>query len=166
MALCLDCPKALADWLTDSGSLTAKLRQHSGGSLRVQRLAQRWARPLAAEASLLGLREGELALVREIVMFGREQAWVYARSIFTQDLLKGRLGFLAKRGNAPLGDVLFGNRYISRGFLAHQRYPACVVPAPFGDSLTSDPWARIGSFYCDGLPLLVTEVFLPDFSPV
>lgn len=164
MARALDCPKALADWLTDEGSLTARLRRHSGNTLQVTRLSQRWARPLAAEASLLGLREGQLALVREIVMSGRGRPWVYARSVLSQDLLKGRLGFLAKRGNAPLGDVLFGNRYISRGFLAHQRYPACVVPAPFGDSLTSDPWARIGSFYCDGLPLLVTEVFLPEFS--
>ena len=165
MARCLDCPKPLADWLTERGSLTLRLRQHSGQTLTVERLSQRWQRPLAAEAGLLGLRAGELALVREIVMAGRGQPWVYARSVFSQDLLKGRLGFLAKRGNAPLGDVLFGNRYISRGFLSHQRYPMQVVPARFRAGLTQNPWARIGSFYADGLPLLVTEVFLADFAP-
>lgn len=165
MAVCLARPPALASWLTETGSLTARLRRHSDGTLVVKRLSQRWRAPLATEAKLLGLRPKQQALVREIVMGGHGQAWVYARSIFSRQLLAGRFGFLAKRGNAPLGDVLFGNRYITRGFLQAQHFPRDLLPASYRPQQPRDPWARIGTFYCDGQPLLVTEVFLVDFVP-
>src|SRR5690554_2832230 len=74
-------PRALRPWLLDQGSLTAKLVARSGGDFRVQVLRQTVARPLLSEQRLLGMAAGRQALVREVLLLGHGEPWVFARSL-------------------------------------------------------------------------------------
>ena len=63
-----DIPEALRSWLLDQSSLTLRLQQACEGDFSVQVLSQHWARPSPDEVSLLGLRRGERALVRQVYL--------------------------------------------------------------------------------------------------
>nr|HRM71245.1 chorismate lyase [Thauera phenylacetica] len=60
-------PPALLPWLKDAGSLTARIRARCT-RFEVRVLCQRLARVRRDEALLLGLRAGELAGLREVLL--------------------------------------------------------------------------------------------------
>ena len=148
----------------DSGSLTAKLIKHSQGNFRVHVLRQVHARASRSEALALGIPAQQLCLIREVILMGHDQPWVFARSVLPLTSLTGRLRHLRKQGNRPLGAFLFSQPQLTRSPIAlslisrHHGY----VPA----ALMSDKpvWGRRSIFYVDSKPLLVSEVFLDRFS--
>ena len=150
----------LAVWLGDEGSLTAKLIALSGGQFRVQLLSQRLAKPRLDERQLLGLGHQSLALVREVVLLGGEQPWVFARSLMPLASLTGPLRRLRKQGTRPLGAFLFAQPQLQRGPIAvcalnrHHGY----LPEALLDSKPA--WGRRSVFRLYQRPLLVSEVFL------
>ena len=155
----------LHDWLADSSSLTARIVARCS-SLRVQVLSQGLARPHHDEAILLGLRAGELACVREVLLIADDKPVVYARSLVCRDSLRGAWAMFAGIGARPLGVALFADPMIQRGELhAHQldardtryrRVQAAVKLAP-----EAALWARRSCFVRHARPLIVCEVFLP-----
>ena len=158
-------PPRLRPWLTDPGSLTARIRARCEGfSVRV--LGQRLARVHRDEAAVLGLRAGELAWLREVVLEADGVAVVYARSILPRQNLLGGWSVFTGLGNRPLGAALFADPRIVRQPLhvarldgRDRRYRRAVRSAPaVGRSL----WARRSVFLLAGRALLVCEVFLPD----
>jgi chorismate lyase len=154
----------LRQWLLDKGSLTAKLVRLSEGEFRVKVLRQTKSRVGRGEALALGIKPSELTLVREVILMGRDHAWVFARSVLPLSSLTGRLRHLRKQGNRPLGAFLFNQPQLKRSPIAvahisrHHRY----VPAELlGDQ--KSVWGRRSIFDIDGKKLLVSEVFLPGF---
>lgn len=152
-------------WLLDSGSLTQRLVSVCPGQFRVRVESQRRARPLREEARALGMRAGQLALVRQVVLSCDRQAWVCARTVIPASTLTGTERRLMRLGNRSLGAVLFADPTLERGATE----VACLTPgrrlydllaAPRAMSAT-ELWGRRSVFRLSGKPLLVSEFFLP-----
>lgn len=158
-------PGPLRGWLLDPGSLTAKLRQLSGGHLSVQILRQAWGRPQLSEARELGVPTSRRCLIREVVLRGpADEAWVFARSLFPASSLTGELRHLRQLDNRPLGGYLFSHPDLGRSPMAIAELASpSVVPAKLQKGQTL--WGRRSVFTLKGKPLLVSEIFLPTFAP-
>ena len=156
-------PFALRDWLTHPGSLTARLIDKSQGRFDVQVLRQVIGRPSPDERAALGIRNSDLALIREVILRGNNQDWVFARSLLPLSSLTGALRHLRKQTNRPLGAFLFSQPHLVRSPLQVARIgreQACVPASLMDDDFL---WGRRSVFSLRGKPLLVSEVFLPDF---
>ena len=156
----------LRNWLLDAGSLTAKLIKLSNGKFRVQVLQQVYGRASKSEALALGIDFGALCLIREVILRGKDQPWVFARSVLPLTSLTGSIRHLRKQRNRPLGAFLFSQPHLKRSPIAlsfinrHHTY----VP----DELLNDAevCGRRSIFWLHDKPLLVSEVFLPDFPKI
>lgn len=163
-------PPGLDAWLFEHDSLTRRLKGVCGHGARIQLLEQAWKRPLADERSVLGLRAGRHALVRQVALMCDERPLIFARSIFPMITLRGAGLRFANLGNRPLADILFKGRAVHRDPIRythvtpdHPLYPM-AVPV-LGEGQTS-LWARRSRFTVGGRPLLVTEVFAPEIARV
>jgi chorismate--pyruvate lyase len=124
-------------------------------------MLQRWGYPIPDERRVLGLREGQAALVREVWLQDGARRLVFARSILPRSSLRGAWRKLARLGNRPLGAALFSDPKVVRLPLAYRklglRHPMRKEigrPGPL--------WARRSVFLRDGYAILVTEVFMPE----
>ncbi|MGV6807898.1 MAG: chorismate--pyruvate lyase family protein [bacterium] len=158
------CPSVLRPWLVDSGSLTKRLLDASHGDFRVEKRYQGPGMPRPTEARALHLKPRHNALIREVILFGQNQPWVFARTVVPQTTLTGRLKSLSRLDNRPLGALLFSDPSMSRGPMEIARFTDrnVMVPRPVFD-LADAVWGRRSVFFLDGKPLLVNEIFLPDF---
>ncbi|AUL98846.1 chorismate--pyruvate lyase [Zoogloeaceae bacteirum Par-f-2] len=157
---------ALRPWLTDPGSLTARIRARCA-DFGVRVLSQRLKRPNRDEAKLLGLRAGELAWVREVLLLADGRAVVFARSVLPRHHLRGAWNLFHGLGARPLGAALFADPRIERQPLAcigldrrDARYHR-IAAALAGQRLPSRVWARRSVFLLNGRALLVSEAFAP-----
>lgn len=153
----------LTDWLLDTSSLTQKLSQKAQGQLQVEVLQQRIQRPRRSEYQALALNRHHWAVVREVILYGNDKPWVYARTVIPLSTLTGPLRRLHHLGNRPLGEELFADPSMRRQGLEvaaisppylpqHARLEAVSLPA----------WGRRSVFFLKNKPLLVAEVFLED----
>ncbi|GAA5443837.1 chorismate pyruvate-lyase [Microbulbifer sp. NBRC 101763] len=159
-------PESLLPWLEYSGSLTAALKQQSGEDFRVQVLFQGWQTPLAEECRALKLREHSRALVREVLLYGCGQPWVYARSVLPMRSLQGKSRNLRSLDDRPLGELLFSEPGIRRGdiqFNRLQRNPNFQLETLCNEN--KNAWGRRSTFWLRDKPLLVAETFLSSFQP-
>lgn len=102
-------------------------------------------------------------MLREVVLMGHNQPWVFARSLLPLTSLTGPLRHLRKQGTSPLGAFLFSQPHLQRSPIALgliSRHHAYVPAELMGDAPV---WGRRSIFYVAGEPLLVSEVFLPGF---
>jgi len=160
-------PPALCSWLLDPESLTLRLQQLCPGRFEVRVVSQLRGRPALNEAQVLGMRNGSHALIRQVLLLCGGQPWIFARTVIPLRSLRGRLKRLAHLGTRPLGGVLFADPGMRRGVVEM----ACIRP---GQALYTaatahlhEPppaiWGRRSVFTITRKPLLVSEVFLPDF---
>lgn len=159
-------PTALLPWLLHPGSLTAALKHLSDNQFLVQILSQRWQQPTLEERRALDLRDRCRAMIREVLLCGRGQPWVYARSVLPERCLQGKSRYLRSLDSRPLGELLFSEPDIHRGpiVLNHlQRNPRCQLPELAGEQ--RDAWGRRSIFWLRDKPLLVAETFLSAFRP-
>jgi chorismate--pyruvate lyase len=93
--------------------------------------------------------------VREILLCGDEQPWVFARSIIPQAIIDAELSNL---GREPLGKRLFNDeRFIRSAF------EVCTLDATaLGYKKTQALWGRRSMFTLEGQSMIVAEVFLPE----
>jgi chorismate--pyruvate lyase len=155
--------RALRSWLLDTSSLTAKLQKLSGGKLRVQLLRQVQGRASRTEAQALGIALQQRCLVREVILQGGDQAWVFARSVLPLCSLTGSLRRLRKQGTKPLGAFLFSQPHLMRGPIALSfisRHHGYLPESLIGQKSL---WGRRSIFSLEAKPLVVSEVFLPNF---
>lgn len=156
--------KAMQNWLIDRGSLTARLIAKSEGDFRVKVVRQIIGIPRLDERQALGMKRPALALIREVILCGRSEPWVFARSLLPLASLTGKLRHLRKQGNRPLGAFLFSQPHLARSAIAVaqiSRDHGYVPNALVGNKLL---WGRRSVFYLQQKPLLVSEVFLPAFT--
>lgn len=150
-------PTELLPWLTVDGSLTAVLEIKAGQPLRVERTFEGYRSMSLTQKKQLGvqgamLARPMLAWVREVELYGNdEQPWVKAQSIFPIPSLTGRARRLQQLKGTPIGYVLFKR---SRT-LPHQRFI----------QQTSEGWQRQTRYDWYGRKLMISEIFLPAFSP-
>lgn len=162
-------PATLREWLFDEGSLTQRLIQASGNQFQVDIICQHIARPRRSEAQVLNMPPRELALVREVLLRGRGEPWVYARSILPVTTLQGPLRRLRKLDSRPLGALLFKDPSMVRGPMQVANiHPVChALPEAVKQccQIHHSLWGRRSVFYLSEKPLLVSEIFLPAFTP-
>lgn len=149
----------LKDWLYETGSLTARLKNLSQQHFEVQPLREGWLPIRPDEAEALNVPVDTVAWVREVYLRGYDKPWVFARSIATKDSLE-KSGFpLAALGTKPLGEVLALHEAFVRGKLHIWNYPPHLLPTAYQNH---NCWARRSCFTKGDLQVLVCEVFLPD----
>lgn len=158
-------PPASRPWLLDDGSLTVRLTGSGNGPFSVQRLYQGWQIPLRSERQLLAAPAKQLALVREVALLLADQTVVFARSVFPVTSLTGQLAHLRYLQNKPLGAILFSSPGMRRSPFELARLPgdSDYLPAHLHQPVPA--WGRRSRFTISGKSLLVSEVFLQDFTP-
>ena len=155
---------SIMQWLIDTGSLTARLKQHCQ-HFRVELLGQQVQPCPASEANDL-IMPGEEVLVREVILYCDEVPQVFARSFLPLSSLTGAEQKLANLGTQSLGQVLFNNPSLERRYIEIAQFDAnssiaqlCkVLQLPFNDQV----WGRRSTFVLENKPLMVAEVFLPN----
>lgn len=156
-------PLALQHWLTDPGSLTARLIKKSTGKFQVEIVRQFIGRASRNECEALAIRMSDLVMIREVILKGNNQPWVFARSLLPLASLTGELRHLRKQRTRPLGAFLFSQSHLVRSPIAVAAIKRnhCYVPSTLAESELL--WGRRSIFSLRGKHLLVSEVFLPDF---
>ncbi|WP_341676171.1 chorismate lyase [Niveibacterium sp. SC-1] len=159
-------PARLRRWLTDRGSLTARIRARCQ-RFEVRVLRQHLARPAHDEQRLLGLRAHESALVREVLLVADGIPVIFAHSVVAPRHVRGAWHLVAGLGTRPLAAVIFADPRVRRGQLRYKRLDcrdARYANALRASDETADAlWARRSVFRRGSSPLLVTELFL---SPI
>lgn len=159
----LHCSRILHDWLQDAGSLTARLIAQSHGQFRVEVLFQGFGQIRLDERRALGANKHQATLVREVILYGNNQPWVFARSLLPLSSLTGRLRQLRKTSRKPLGAFLFKQPQLHRSPIEIAKINQTHHYLPEYLHQNQTIWGRRSVFYVDQKPLLVSEVFLPDF---
>ena len=163
-------PAALRPWLRDAGSLTARIRARCE-RFAVQVVCQKLARVHRDEALLLGLRPGERAWVREVLLVADGRPVVFARSLLPLENVRGAWHLFQGFGARPLGAALFSDAAITRAPLAcsrldardarYHRAHALLSTRTPPVSLARELWGRRSLFCRHGRALMVSEFFLP-----
>lgn len=154
----------LLPWMMYRGSLTNHLTKQSGHQCQVKVLKQAWELPQKDERLFLNLDKDEKVFVREVVLYG-ENDWVYARSIFPNEVMRAHEEFL-KIENRSLGEFLFKSKAIKRGVMefasikkGHYLYAQAKERSHEEQEAF---WARRSHFLVDKTNIIVCEVFLPS----
>lgn len=154
----------MRSWLTDRGSLTARLQAIYPG-FRVRLLRQGSARPNLDEMFALALLRRSLVIRREVLLMNQQAPLVFAHSVAPSQALRCGFRMLARQGGRPLGATLFADPKIHRGTLTYarldKRHPLWRAAAQHIATLPPRLWARRSCFVRGRARLLVTEVFLP-----
>ena len=163
-------PTANREWLLDSGSLTKRLIKSSNHQFSVQVLRQQWGSAQLSEYDLLEVAPRHCCLIREVLLLCHQQPWVYARSVLPASSLTGELRHLRHFDNRPLGQLLFNTPSMHRSPFQIARLAMVDLPLPADLTLdknnkTPNLWGRRSRFVIYNKPLLVSEIFLPNFQP-
>jgi chorismate--pyruvate lyase len=153
----------LKKWLLHSGSLTERLQSHCL-DFSVQVLTQRQQLATAEEYQQLGVQLEQQNQknwqVREVILHGDNQPWVFARSVIPQTLCEQDFAHL---GNRPLGQLIFNdNRFKRMPFQF-----ICLQPAKTWLRANNLPdaqqlWGRRSVFRYQHLSMMIAEIFLPQ----
>jgi chorismate--pyruvate lyase len=162
------CPDArMRHWLTDGGSLTARIEQRCD-RFGVRLLRQSFAAPAPDERRMIGLRGGMRCIVREVTLDCAGRPVVFAHSVLKHRTLRGPWRMVAALGRRPLGAALFADSRVERHPLHFRQLQRHDVLYRRASGLLDRPsavlWARRSLFVSRGARLLVTEVFLPAMS--
>lgn len=158
-------PHPLRRWLTDRGSLTARIKAHFT-DFNLVRLGQSLKVPHPDERRHMDFRPGELAIVREVLLKSGNTPLVFAHSIVARKDVRGVWRGLSRLGARPLAEMLFHDPTVARlpmEYLAiDARHPLYRRAQAVTGVSAPRLWARRSVFIKQGRPLLVTEVFLPE----
>jgi chorismate--pyruvate lyase len=147
----------LLNWLLDTGSLTERL--------------QSMCRQFRVQVLYHGRLTASSDYIREVVLWGDNQPWVYAHSVIPEAINNGELTGL---GNKPLGQIIFNDSRFERGKFEVCRLSAAQLAAQHNEvpkalfelnDLERSLYGRRSSFTFLSHSMSVAEVFLPD-SPV
>jgi chorismate--pyruvate lyase len=161
----VNAPAALKPWLTEGGSLTARLVAHSG-AFRVQRLHQNAGLCLADEARAVGLPRPGRVWEREVLLRCDERPVVFAHTVVPMSCSAADWPLFSALGERSLGSTLFHDPLVRRGSLEFARIRAGHplmrrARAALGGGEDQTYYARRCLYRRHRGSLLVTEVFLP-----
>jgi chorismate--pyruvate lyase len=148
-------------WLSSSGSLTRRLQ--SLGSFELKVLSERSSFPHADETIGPERLNFSIFWIREVVMSIKDEPCVCARSLIPTD--DGGVWENARGlGATPLGTILYGRSVERRGYaysIVESGSALHETCSGFGDR--GRRIARRSRFVKSGVPILVSECFLPQF---
>jgi chorismate lyase len=154
----------LYGWLTDSGSLTSRLRAACGPGFRLELLGEA-TEVLPGDA--VSLLDGSEVRARRVRMFCGDGLCVCATTLIPAATLDGE-PWLASLGDRPLGDALLERGGIQRApFEFCRASPAHPLFSPALAGTEIRPawvWARRSRFRLVAGPLLIYEMFLPGLT--
>lgn len=166
--LALNAPAGYVPWLTEDGSLTARLKEHSD-SFRVQCLHQRVERCLSDEAAAIGMQRPGRVWEREVLLRCDNTPVVFAHTVVPMSATAADWPLFSALGERSLGTTLFGDPLVRRGVLEFTRlregHPlarrarTALAPAALDAHIL---YARRCLYRRRQGTLLVTEVFLPS----
>ncbi|MDO6462501.1 chorismate lyase [Granulosicoccaceae sp. 1_MG-2023] len=151
-------------WLTSSGSLTARVKQHCRGRFSVSVIRHERETATEAAAAALALEPGAEVLSREVLLCDDGQARVYAASLLPVCALTGRFAPLRELGAQPLGHWIFAEPQLIRSQMRFCLLPADRLPALPGQDAVAPPRiaGRKTHFSGAAKDFLVSEFFLFD----
>lgn len=151
-------------WLFSRELLTQQLRDLSQQQFAVQPLREYYAPLREDECHALGIAPHSQGWIREVLLLGQQQPWVYARSVACQQQMQRSSFDLATLGNRSLGEHLFKQNAFQRLPIEVSPFPLSWLPAQLNLAECSQPlWARRSCFAHAELQVLVAETFLPSF---
>lgn len=153
----------LRAWLRGEGSLTARLRA-GVGALEVRRLFEGRERPARDELARLGGARRFRAYVREVELWGGGRPLVWARTVLCARQARAAWRAVRGLGDRPLAELLFGARPLPRSAMDYARLPAgraALRRCRRDEGAPGRVWGRRSVFWRRGVPLLLTECFLP-----
>ncbi|WJG09524.1 chorismate lyase [Aliiglaciecola sp. LCG003] len=153
----------LRNWLLDTGSLTERLQSHCN-HFELTIVGQRQMQPELEEMSkLYNLTDehyGQPWQIREVILWGNGQPWVFARSVLPNALCKADL---AELGDKPLGMIIFNDpRFIRQPFQLLQLPEQSTFLQKLNINKVQPLWGRRSVFNFNATQLMVAEVFLPQ----
>ncbi len=154
----------LYHWLTDTGSLTARLKQQC--QLFAVEVLTEGIYPLSKdEQEKLQLTE-DRGFVREVLLKLDGIPWVFARSVMSLSTLTGEQACLSQLGNNPLGAILFNSSDMQRSKIEIAEFlpnsPVQQLASRISVCTRASLLGRRSLFLLSGKALLVSEIFLPD----
>ncbi|NVK22038.1 MAG: chorismate lyase [Kangiellaceae bacterium] len=159
-------PYHIAEWLAEFGSLTEKLARHVK-QVKLQVLQENSQAAETEEEALLNLDQGTEARIREVILHGPKQPWIFARTIMPDSASH----LIDSLGDKPLGSILFSGSHLRRQFLQVKQLEKKDWLYQRAQSFVAEQdrlWAR-RSLWANNenkqIAMLVCEVFLPD-SPL
>ncbi|NVJ68558.1 MAG: chorismate lyase [Gammaproteobacteria bacterium] len=158
-------PFHIAEWLLEFGSLTEKLERSINAKVRLEVLKENHCVASVEDAQMLGVAENTQLWSREVLLYGPEEPWIYAKT-----LVPASSAFLIESlGEKPLGSILFSEKQLSRQFLKVKQlasdHALFLSAQPYIKEETEKLWARRSLWQNSeqsDMELLVSEVFLPD----
>jgi chorismate lyase len=161
-----DCPPQQWNWLTFPGSLTARLREISGQTTRIELLQADWGEALPEEITLFTTLTEKKFWVREILHLHHQEPWVWARALIPNDTLQKT--HLDGHTAQPIGDILFHDPHLTRTEFTWARLSGDhpYYHRAIGYACRDAPtllWARRSLLWYQQQPLFIAEVFLPKF---
>ena len=153
----------LYSWLTETGSLTKRLRGKYPDSFNVEVLLQNKGLLFYNESNVLSLERGRYQLIREVKLNHYDQCQILARTVLPERTIKIARNKLAHLGNKPLGEVIFAYPDLELQLRQYcQIEPQTWAPEiRIGLGITENIWGRRTMYVIHGQPLLVAEFFLP-----
>lgn len=135
--------------LCDESSLTARLKQLSGGDFAVEVVQEGW---IQLENKALLSAFGPVApdhrfWSRHVILRGRGEPWVMAHSLLPEHAAFSPLKEVMELSNKPLGEFLFQNPDLIRMNLELVKTPGNI-------------WGRRSLFSLYNKPIMVAEFFM------
>ena len=153
----------LKNWLLDTGSLTERL-QSQCTSFHLTIIGQQQSHITPEEFQRVRASQQQFSpkewQVREVILWGDNQPWVFARSIIPQRLCESDFINLNTK---PLGQLIFNDKRFERmPFEVTNMCPSKTFQAQLHLSTEMDLWGRRSVFNFENLKMSVSEVFLPS----
>ena len=157
-------PVELQSWLTETGSLTKRLRAVYGRKFGVKVLFNRWQPAAIDECRLLGLVPARYQLIREVLLHADGQPLVLARTVIPGPTIQIAHRNLSHLGNRPLGEVIFSFPDLERRRRQFSRAETTIWNSKLRTDIGLDSaiWGRRTVYAIHHHPLLVAEFFLPE----
>lgn len=143
--------------LSDTSSLTARLRQLAQNNFSFRLLFANWGHANPIERHALNLAPEERTWIRCIEHRYRDCVWVSGRAIFPEKTVQATQEKISGLGIQSLGDVIFKDPSLKR-----DPFSFCLLTEDNVDYPAPNLWARRSIMYYQQNPILITEVFRPE----
>lgn len=160
----LNIPSNAASWIYEAGSITQRLRNYYGDSVRVQVISNQWQRAFTSENQLLKTSPTKYTLTREVLLYADDIPLVLARTIIPEPTIRSAHQNLSHLGNRPLGEVIFSYPRLERLAMeiTQVQCKQWKNPIQLKAQIDQPLWGRRTIYAIHHHPLLVSEFFLPE----
>ncbi len=153
---------SLQSWLTETGSLTQRLKKQYNNQFRVDVQIQNWAHCFHDETAILNQPQHRYQLIREVILQGGNQPVILARTVIPPETLAFANQKLSRLGTKPLGEVIFAYPDLKILKRQYSALPNDVLSSVFREIYPANQplWGRQTIYLIKNHPLMVSEFFL------